>query len=115
MRLTQKTETFGTDDQSWLGSAHGTSTGDPVSITVDGTLAATGVIPSGTVIDDAGLINTSTPTGFLLEPVRLTVAGTYVGAKVRHGFVVDGRRVAKGLAALTTAQKTALAAHFVID
>lgn len=123
-------EVFGADDQTWLGSAHGTDTADSATITLDAPAIAgytNGVIPSGTLLTKSGNVytadNTSaTPDGFLLDPLRLTYNGGYpigpgnvVGNIVRHGQVVDARRVAKGLPALTNAQKTALAGRFVID
>lgn len=53
MRLDIRTETFASpEDQSWLGSAHGTNEADSITLDGDMFLAAfpTGVVPSGVVL-----------------------------------------------------------------
>ena len=63
MDLTLRTETFGQDDQSWLGSAHGTDTAR--SITLD---------------TSAFTANTHYPNGFLpsgLPLAKITASGKY--------------------------------------
>lgn len=53
MRLDIKTEVFtAAENQSWLGSAHGTNEADSITLDGDAFLAAfpTGVIPSGVVL-----------------------------------------------------------------
>jgi hypothetical protein len=122
MDLVQKTESFGTDDQSWLGSAHGTSSGDPITLTATSAHVTAGLIPSGTLLSEDGTIDpdgtggtdTKSADGFLLTDIPVTKTGSVQGVILRHGFVIDARRVAKGLTALTAAQKADLT-HFVID
>lgn len=116
MRLSPITEQFGSDDQRWLASSHGTDTADTITVTATSTEVTAQVIPSGTLLALDGTINpdgtTKHAAGFLLEPIFVNKGtGSYIGAIVRHGQVSDTRRQAKGLAALTSAQKTDLAAN----
>lgn len=81
MNLAIVTQTFGaTEDQSWLGSSHGTNLGDPITLNAASFASAfpTGVVPSGVVlgkITATGLYapyaagnadGTQTPLGHLL-------------------------------------------------
>lgn len=54
MNLNPRTETFGQEDQTWLGSAHGTSMGRPVTLDISAFTEAThfpdGFVPSGTPV-----------------------------------------------------------------
>lgn len=101
MDLTLQTETFGNDKMSWLGSAHGTSSGD--SVTLDRTLLrpewiAQGFVPSGVVLgkaanglhgpyDNAATDGRQTATGHLLFAVQVR-AGNPGGSQIWHGQVI---------------------------
>lgn len=108
MDLGTHVRTFADDDQSWLGSEHGTNTGD--TITLDGAafLAAypDGRVPSGVPLsamtagglwqlyDNVGTDGTETFVGFLFKAVsvlaREGTTVTRVGASVlRHCQVVE--------------------------
>jgi len=113
MKLDIKTETFTPgEDQSWLGSAHGTNECDPITLNADLFLALfpTGVVPSGTVVGkitatglyapytDAGThgAGTETASGHLFTTIDLggTTAGTVdraAGALYWHGEVVEAK------------------------
>lgn len=117
MDLTVTKTTFTGDDQRWLASAHGTNSADTVKITVSsGNVTTYGqTLPSGALLCADGTIDpdgsTKTADGFLLAPIDISRgAGTYAGALLRHGQVNDAARVSKGLTALTSGQKTSLAA-----
>lgn len=112
MDLRVSTETFSNENQSWLGSAHGTDNADPVTLDGDKFLAAfpTGVVPSGVLL---GIITASgkaapytdaathgagsdTAVGYLFQTVNLngTTAGTagdVQGALLRHGHVIEAK------------------------
>lgn len=124
MDLTVRNTTYGADDQTWLASAHGTDSADSVKITITGTEVTTygTVLPSGVPLNDDGTVDATGSTaasgnkkeveGFLLAPIDISRgAGTYSGAMIRHGQINDAARVAKGLVALTAAQKTSIAAY----
>ncbi len=87
MDLGIKTETFDSDDRSWLGSAHGAELGVP--ITLDGSAFtgtwADGVIPSGVAL---GII---TATGLAAPYDAGAVDGTevYVGTLLTTQTVID--------------------------
>lgn len=109
MKLGLTTETFGaSENQKWLGSAHGTSEAD--SITLDGALADTdfpgGSIPSGVVLakvtatgryakyNDALSNGREVALGHLFTTVDLKASGRTTGADVTaalfwHGEVVE--------------------------
>jgi acyl-CoA thioesterase len=117
MDLTFNKTTFAGDDQRWLGSAHGTNSADTVKITISsGNVTTYGqTLPSGALLAVDGTVDpdgtTHTADGFLLTPIDISRgAGTYSGAILRHGQVNDAMRVSKGLTALTSGQKTSLAA-----
>lgn len=98
MDLTLRTEAFQSENQSWLGSAHGTEEAD--SITLDGAtlgaVFASGVVPSGVVlgkITATGLYGPyasgagdgrQTPVGHLLTTVELFIALRGDAAGVFH-------------------------------
>jgi len=105
MDLALTIDTIGQDDQRWLGTAHGTSAGD--SITLDaaaftaGTHFPNGYLPSGTCVSlntstqkygpytTGGANGTGTAAGFLLTPVQVkTASSTPSGALYWHGEVV---------------------------
>lgn len=84
--LSQTTETFLNDDQSWLGSAHGTNEGDTVTIdptTFDLVTAfPNGFIPSGVVVakitsgGNAGLYGQYDPGTVVHESASIAVDAT---------------------------------------
>lgn len=100
MNLAQTTETWGNEDLSWLGSAHGLEMSDSVTLDRDTMTAAwltDGVVPAGAIVRrnnasgryrpfaDAGADG---PTGILIGPVMTGAAGNPVGAVIRHGQVI---------------------------
>lgn len=106
MNLSPTVETFGQDDQTWLGSAHGTD--HARSITLDksaftaGTHYPAGYFPSGLPLGlitasqkygpytPAATDGTETLAGFLLTPVSVPSADVDpIGALFEHGRVVE--------------------------
>jgi hypothetical protein len=107
MNLTPRTRVFGAEDQSWLGSARGTTTAQPVTLATATFDPAThypnGFLPSGLPLariaggptdgqygayDPAAVDGRETLRGFLLHNARL--AGP---TDVAHGQVLDHGRV----------------------
>lgn len=108
MRLQQITETFGQDDQSWLGSAHGTNNARPVTLDrsafTSGTHYPDGFFKSGIPLgkitasgkygpyNNAAVDGSETLSGFLFCAVD---AGTSdidpVGAILLHCIVVESK------------------------
>ncbi len=77
LNLPIRTEVFSaSEDQRWLGSAHGTNSADPITLDGDAFLATfpTGVVPSGVVL---GKI---TATGLYRPYIDGNVDGTNVAA-----------------------------------
>lgn len=109
MDLTLRTDTFGMDDQSWLGSRHGTNNAVPVTLDTSAFTEAThypdGYFPSGLPLgritaddtvgpyDGAALDGRESLAGFLLSPIKAPADGTsdVVGAMLDHGKVVADR------------------------
>jgi hypothetical protein len=113
MRLGLVTETFSpAEDQTWLGSAHGTDNCDPITLDADKFLSAfpTGIVPSGVTLGkitatslyapytDAATHGAGTDAmeGHLFTTIDLhgTTAGTAVdtpAALLRHGHVVEAK------------------------
>lgn len=107
MDLTMKSETFGQDNQSWLGSAHGTDMARTITLDTSaftaGTHYPTGHFPSGlplgkiTATGKYGPYNnaladgTETLAGFLLTAVKAPAVNTIdpQGALHIHGVVVE--------------------------
>jgi hypothetical protein len=104
--ISVRTETFGGDDQSWLGSAHGTSSGRTVTLDkskfTSGTHYPNGYLRSGTPLgkvtasgkygpyDDAAVDGRQTLVGFLLTPQSTTSGGNDLVAPLfEHGAVVE--------------------------
>lgn len=133
MKLDIKSEVFTPgEDQSWLGSAHGTDEADPITLNADLFLALfpTGVVPSGTVVGitatglyapytDAAThgVGTDTARYHLLTTVDLggTTAGTVdrvAAAGFWHGQVIEAKLpVGHGLTAAAKADLTQI--HYV--
>jgi len=110
MDLSIRTESFGQDDQSWLGSEHGTDTARSITLDVSAFTAGThypnGFLLSGlplgkiTASGKYGPYNgtasdgTETLVGFLLGAVRVNTADTSIdvqGALLVHGVVVESK------------------------
>lgn len=107
MDLSVKTETFGDDDQRWVGSAHGVDMARSITLDTSAFTAAThypdGYIRSGTPlgrVTATGLYGPYTPAaadgtdvlaGFLLTPVKPGASATtdVGGALFEHGRVVE--------------------------
>lgn len=106
MDVSVRTEGFQGDNQSWLGSAHGTSSGDTITLSkaafTAGTHYPNGFLPSGTALgkitstvkygpyNDAASNGTEVLVGFLLTPVAMSATGgADVGASIlKHGEIV---------------------------
>lgn len=112
MNLIPQHETFGQDNQTWLGSEHGTSSGRPVTLDLStftaGTHYPNGYLLSGlplgkiTASGKYGPYDHTTPAtdgrqsfvGFLLTPVRVlfygsgALEGDAEGSILLHGIVV---------------------------
>ncbi|MGP5048736.1 head decoration protein [Glutamicibacter ardleyensis] len=98
MDLTIKRESFGQDDQSWLGSAHGTSAAQSITLDVS-TFTAEEHYPEGWLKSGLPLANSGETyvlwtteadlAGFLFTTVRVPVdTATPVGAAIlEHGRV----------------------------
>lgn len=109
MDLSPRTETFQQDDQSWLGSEHGTSMCRPITLDVSkftaGTHYPNGYIPSGVALglitatgkygpyDDTQTDGRQTLAGhlFTAQKVGATSAVPIVGALYEHGRVVQSK------------------------
>lgn len=127
MNLAPVTDTFGQEDQSWLGSAHGTDA--TRSITLDTSAFTSGThYPSGFFLSglplgkitatgkyapyvDANSDGTQTLVGFLLTAVKAPSDTTIdpQGALLVHGVVVD----AKLPVAVDAAGKTDVAGRII--
>ncbi|MBQ1122640.1 head decoration protein [Streptomyces sp. B15] len=108
MELSLKTTTYGVDDQSWLGSEHGTQATESVTIDVSTLTQAThypeGYIKSGIPLgkitasgkyglyNDAAVDGTETLVGFLFAAVPApTNTIDVAGAMLTHGKVRTSR------------------------
>ena len=107
MDLSVRTETFGQDDQRWIGAAHGIDMARSITLDTSAFTAGThypdGYIKSGTPLakitatglygpyDNAGAGGLEVLAGFLATPVKPgSVATTDVGgALYEHGRVVE--------------------------
>lgn len=105
MDLVPVIESIGQDDQRWLGTAHGTSAGDSITLDASAFTAGThypnGYLPSGTCVSLSSVSNkygpyttggangTGTALGFLLTPVQIkSGTSTPSGVLYYHGEVV---------------------------
>lgn len=136
MDLNFSTKTVGAEDQSWLGSAHGTDAPKPV--TLDGTLLGAvftdGRVPSGVVLgkvtatgryalyDDAAVDGRTAAVGILYTTVFLnddpTAPGTFhnvQGAMLMHCFVIASKLPRQsGAGSLDANGKTDLAGRVIV-
>lgn len=107
MRLAQRTETFAAaEDQSWLGSAHGTTECDTITLDGSAFLAtwADGIVPSGVVLgkitatglyapyDNGAADGTEVAAGILFQTVDLGDDGIDSPAALYwHGEVIEAK------------------------
>lgn len=109
MLLSQTTETFGQDDQSWLGSQHGTDMGRTITLDTSAFTPATHYpagyfksgIPLGKITasgkyapyNNAAADGTEVLAGFLLTAVKAPSDNTLdpQGVLYIHGVVVEAR------------------------
>lgn len=109
MLLSQTTESFGQDDQSWLGSAHGTESARSITLDTSAFTANThypnGYFPSGLPLgkitasglygpyNNANSDGTETLVGFLFCAVDAPSVNTLdpVGALFDHGKVREAK------------------------
>lgn len=109
MKLAQTTKTFAkSEDMSWLGSAHGTSEANPITLDVSAfsvTDFPDGFIPSGVVVgkitatgkfgpyDNAAVDGRETAAGHLLTTIEAEGIGSgtvdVAGALYWHGEVIE--------------------------
>lgn len=107
MDISVRSETWGVEDRSWLGSAHGTEATRTITLDVSAFTEAThypdGYIPSGTVVgritatglygpySAAAADGRQNAAGFLFNSI--TIKGTAdVGAPLlEHGMVIEDR------------------------
>lgn len=129
MDLSVRTDSVGTDDQSWLGSRHGTNNARTVTLAKasfnSGTHYPLGFLRSGTPLakytsgGNTGLYGPYTPgatdgtqtfVGFLLTPQSVTSGtGNIVGPLMDHGRIVEARLPI----AIDSAAKTAAAGRLI--
>lgn len=109
MDLNMRTESFGQDDQSWLGSSHGTDTARSITLDVSTFTAGThypeGFLKSGMPLgkitasgkyglySDAAADGRQTLAGFLFTGIKAPVnpASPVSGALLLHCFVVEAK------------------------
>jgi hypothetical protein len=133
MDLSARTETFGQESQTWLGSQHGTDMARSITLDVStftaGTHYPNGYFPSGLPIakitgtgqggvvgkygpyDDTATDGRQTLAGFLLTAVRAPAVNTtdVQGANHIHGVVVEANLPI----AIDAAGRTDLAGRFI--
>jgi hypothetical protein len=100
MNLSQTTETWGNEDLSWLGSAHGLEMADSVTLDralLDAAWLTDGTVPAGAIVRRVnatgryaafGDVAADGPSGIIIGPVMTGAAGNPVGAVIRHGQVI---------------------------
>jgi hypothetical protein len=107
MDLGVTTKEYASDDPTWLGSAHGTDTGDSVTLNSDlfiaklADVADGDMVPSGTYLGRVtadgtyGPYDPETPAvdgtedfrGILWRPVRVRAGANVGGVMLRHGEI----------------------------
>lgn len=94
MQLNAVRESWGSDNQTWIGSATGTN--DARTVTIDGTIldAYNGVIPSGTPLTETADGKYAPVTaagdylaGFLLTPQSFTGTTDVIAPMMWHGRI----------------------------
>lgn len=108
MDLSIKTESFSTDDKSWLGSQHGTDATRTITLDTSAFTAAThypkGYVPSGMSVgkitatglygpyDDTASDGREVLAGHLYSGTAMTAGSSDVGAALlEHGFVIEAK------------------------
>lgn len=106
MNLSTTTETWGNEDLSWLGSAHGLEMADSVTLdraTMNAAWLTDGVVPAGVILgritasgrygpyDNAAVDGRAVAAGLLISPVMTGAAGNPVGAIISHGQVITAK------------------------
>lgn len=108
MDISVRSETFGVENRSWLGSAHGTEATRTITLDVSAFTEVThfpdGYIPSGTVLgritasglygpyDDGNIDGAEVAAGFLFNSVKVSTGGPDVGAPMlEHGMVIEDK------------------------
>jgi hypothetical protein len=102
-----KTETWGAENQSWLGSAHGTDATRTVTVKIStltaGTHYPTGHVPSGLPLGKItasglyGLYNTAASdgtevlAGYLYTSQKVTAGNDFVAPILEHGKVITAK------------------------
>jgi hypothetical protein len=106
MDLTVTSESWGDDDQTWCGAAHGMDMARSITLDTSAFTAGThfpdGYVRSGTPLaritatglygpyNNAGAGGLETLAGFLFSPVKMSTGGADVqGALLEHGRVVE--------------------------
>ena len=130
MDLTLYTEAFQQDDQSWLGSAHGTDSARTITLDASkftaGTHYPNGYLPSGTALgvvtaggkygpyDDAASDGRQTLVGFLFTAVKMRTGSSPQGALLDHGRIVQTKLpFQSGTGSVDTAGKTDLGTRII--
>lgn len=98
MNLTPVTESWGNEDLSWLGSAHGLEMADSITLDRAAMTAAwvtDGVVPAGAIVRRLNATGRYVPwaagdgpAGLVIGPVMVGASGNPVGAVIRHGQVI---------------------------
>jgi hypothetical protein len=133
MDLSLTTETFGQDDQSWLGSQHGTDAARTITLDVskftEGTHYPDGYLTSGIVLgkvtatgeygpyDGTAGDGRETAAGFLFQAVKTPAVNTtpVVAAILEHGKVIQSTLPFQaGAGSLDAAGITDLGSHFKV-
>lgn len=107
MDLTPQTTTYQIDDNSWLGSAHGTDAGKPITLdlsTFDASQHVNGFIPSGVALapitatgfygpyDDTAVDGRAVLAGHLYGGVKVNSGSTKAGGTILvHCFVKENK------------------------
>jgi hypothetical protein len=105
--ISVRSETWGVEDRSWLGSAHGTEATRTITLDVSAFTEAThypdGYIPSGTVVgritatglygpyDDALATGQQVAAGFLFNSIPIKGTADVGAPLLEHGMVIEDR------------------------
>jgi hypothetical protein len=105
--ISVRSETWGVEDRSWLGSAHGTEATRTITLDVSAFTEAThypdGYIPSGTVVGritatglygpyvDAAVDGTGVAAGFLFNSIPINGTADVGAPLLEHGMVIEDR------------------------
>lgn len=128
MDISVRTVAFGTENRSWLGSAHGTDATRTITLDVSTFTEAThypdGYIPSGTVVgritatglygpyDNAATDGREIAAGFLFNSIPINGTADVGAPLLEHGMVVEANLPANS--GLDVAAALELAGRIVI-